>query len=187
MRLALVLVTALSIGCSSDTDAPPASGPDAGAVDVPAAPPDPVRCENACKRQPACTPEVTTEADCLAVCTKEPDPHKYACCLQYAADCAAVKACTDKTNFVCEPKGQPWLPIPLFGECLCGDPEKPTPRLSECKASSIDSPCESGVCFKPVSSDDPAFCAVECTLDPKACPAGTKCKETPKTWYCKRP
>lgn len=160
------------------------TGPDVAPDPGPAVE-DPVSCDNACKRVPKCAPELSAEADCLANCAKAADPHAYACCVQYADGCAKVQACIQGGAPTCDATGEPWVPIPIFGECPCGDPKAPTPFDKECKATGTDTQCATEACLKLVNSHDPPFCAIECTQKPTVCPPGTKCTETPRSWYCR--
>jgi hypothetical protein len=143
-----------------------------------------ISCDNACKRQPLCAPDLVTEQDCLAVCNSERDPSLYACCIQTAITCSAVEDCTSKANVVCDDSVEPWVPIPNLEECVCGEPGIPTPANKECIATGPDHRCETGVCLKPVNTPNAPFCVIECTNAPDKCPESMKCTMTPKTWYC---
>ncbi len=128
-----------------------------------------------------------TEKDCLALCTGDADPATYACCIQYASGCATVKNCVQNVGRACNASGAPWVAKPAFATCECGDPTLPNYKLEECKASAVDHPCETGLCYKPNNSADLAFCTWDCTTAPKTtCPAGTHCVDAPRTWYCDR-
>jgi len=148
---------------------------------------DSISCQNACIRAPRCEGSLVTEADCNALCEAGDDPETYACCIQYAAACADVKACIEGTNRVCDPAGEPWIPLELFDPCICGDSQ--IPKTHECKDTAPDQPCPlNSVCLKPSNSSSPPFCAIECTLQAEVCldrESPLSCEETPKTWYCK--
>jgi len=180
-------VALLTMACSGGDDSSTPSEPDAAAQADASGDAGPVNCANACARPATCSPDLVTEADCNALCTKHEDPAKYACCLQYAATCAQVRACVDGTNLVCEPKGEPWIPADLLQECACGDPATPTPYTAECSAVGPDSVCRTGLCLKPLNHDGPPFCTIDCTNAANKCEAPLVCEKTPRTWYCKNP
>lgn len=192
MRLLVVPLVAFALSapaCSDDGGAAPAATPadDAVAPDSGDRTTGPIRCENACKRAPRCSPDLVTEADCVAICQQDDDPQTYACCIQYADNCAAVESCITGTNRVCDPQGEPWVPLSELQECTCGLPDEPTPKSAECKESAPDHPCLTGMCLKPVNWDLPPFCATDCTGNAGACKAPLTCEDTPKTDYCSNP
>ena len=144
---------------------------------------DNVSCPTACERAARCEKTLTTVEDCTALCQAAPAPRDYACCLQFAGGCDDVLACIQSDNPVCEPEGQPWLPLQLGDECDCGS----SPGFSvECRLESPGHPCPSGTsCFKPVNSNDPPTCRVICTGNADNCAQlDLNCTKTPKTWYC---
>jgi len=176
-------------GCSSDD-----AGEDgAPAVDTTAADAEEdtteslpgVSCELACKRAPKCEATLTDEAGCLVNCNQADDPGQYACCIQYASNCGEVGQCITGLKTTCEPDGEPWSPIPMFGECECSDGTSMPDVQRECKETAPDHRCETGTCIKPRGEPLPGFCAVDCTDNADACPPDTKCQTTPQSWYCK--
>lgn len=182
-----VFVALLACACSSSTADPPGAITDADGATVAdsAGPPEPVSCENACRRAPRCEAALVTEADCLALCNKAEDSYEYACCLQYAKNCDRVRACLDGTDLTCAPAegAAPWIELALLDRCECGEGD--TPKTAECKETGPDHPCPVGsVCLKPVNDETWPFCAVECTMNAGACEAPLGCETTPKTWYC---
>ncbi len=184
--LLLGLVVMVVQGCGSDDDgsADVTVEEVTGAADADA-PDERITCENACVRAPRCEDQLVTEADCLTLCSGDEDPFVYACCLQYADGCSAVGMCLSGAKRVCEPEGEPWVPLELFDECVCGSASE-TPFAAECKETGVDVQCPpEAVCFKPVNESDPPFCAVDCTLDASVCPEGTSCENTPKSRWCK--
>jgi len=149
-------------------------------------PADPINCENACKRIPKCQDDLGTEADCLALCNADSDSRKYACCIQYADNCADVGKCITKSKFVCDESGTAWIPGEMFDKCACGDPPGSTPIYQECVREGGDTTCATGLCLKPPNKPA-AFCAVECHPDTNPCEKPLVCEETPKKNYCKKP
>ena len=198
MRVCFLAVSSFAlivIGCPSqaEDEPPPTSdaGPDVSGSDTHGAD-GPISCAMACKRAPRCEEALTTELDCLKNCDEHTDyesSYEYACCIQYASGCAAVKDCIQGLG-KCKPEGDPWVQLEMFAECACGDPSSPTPVGKECKSTSPDHPCPSpAICLKPPNDPNPAFCAIECTQNGPVCKehGNLYCEVTPKFWYCKDP
>lgn len=175
-----------ALGCGSDEQAP-APEKDAGPqIELPVTA-NPISCESACIRAAKCAEALVTQQDCLALCMADAQPETYACCIQYADNCAKVQSCVNGSFKVCKPSGDPWVPLAVFDDCLCGEPGKDIPKNAECIKVDYDSLCETGVCFKPVVSNKTPFCAIRCGSAYPTCPGGMKCQQTAKTDYCKLP
>ena len=195
LKYALIPVLVVALGCSDGNESKDSdnNGNTSGSADTDDAgfvipkPANPISCENACKRPPGCEEELGTEVDCLANCNGNDNPETYACCIQYADGCAAVEQCITSVQVTCTEEGDPWVPLAIFDKCDCGDPEDPPPNYNECANEGGDTPCETGLCLKPVNYSEPAFCATECDPASKPCPDPYVCQETPKKNYCKRP
>ena len=176
-------------GCGSTSNNGSSTGDekDAGPqIELPVVP-SPISCESACSRAAKCAEALVTKADCLALCMGDAKPETYACCIQYADGCAEVQSCVNGNFKVCKPSGDPWVPLEVFDECQCGEPGKDIPKNAECIKVDHDSPCVTGVCFKPVVSNKTPFCAIRCGAAYPTCPEGMKCQQTAKTDYCKFP
>ena len=182
-HIAVLVLALAACGPSENVDEPPDAGP---RFELPVEA-DPISCENACKRAPKCAEALVTEEDCLALCNEDANPHTYACCIQYAEGCASVQKCINGNFTKCTLEGDPWVPLQLFDVCKCGDPNKPTPKNAECINVDHDSPCETGVCMKPVVSTVEPFCAIRCGNNYGDCPPGLKCESTAKSDYCYAP
>ena len=187
-----MILSVLALACSdspSEADAgPPVTDVAADDADEGGLPPE-VNCANACKRAPRCEGALVDEAGCNKICQEHAEPAEYACCLQYADGCAAVKGCLTETALTCDPtEGQkPWVPLELFDTCSCGADDSIFSK--ECKSQGPDNPCPEGaVCLKLVNSDKPPFCAIECTMHAENCDFDdtVTCETTPKSWYCKK-
>lgn len=175
----------LLAACGNDTPEPVTETPDVAVLPDVGEAASLITCENACDRAPRCEGTLVTKADCIALCEAEANPDIFACCLQYASGCSAIKGCLEGWARTCEPEGNPWVPLAMFEKCECGDGG--IPNTHECKETGPDHPCPTEtVCIKPANSGDAPFCAVDCTLNPTGCPEGTHCEKTPKSNYCRK-